>query len=131
VINCQQAGELRLLFHEHTSEYWQTHQRFGIASSTASKALGDSSIEIIIINAVVPILFSFGKYAAQPACSDRAFALLEELKPEANSIVKRFRNFGIEVKHAGDSQALIQLQREYCEKRKCLFCRFGYYVLTK
>ena len=33
------------------------------------------------------------------------------------------------VDNAGDSQALIQLKREYCDKKECLRCRFGYEYL--
>ena len=36
---------------------------------------------------------------------------------------------GLPVVSAADSQALIQLQKEYCDKRKCLYCRFGYEYL--
>ena len=38
---------------------------------------------------------------------------------------------GLPVVSAADSQALIQLQKEYCDKRKCLYCRFGYEYLRK
>ena len=36
---------------------------------------------------------------------------------------------GLEVRTAGDSQALIQLKKEYCDRRECLRCRIGYEYL--
>ena len=30
-----------------------------------------------------------------------------------------------------DSQALIQLKKEYCDKKKCLYCRIGYEYLKR
>ena len=36
---------------------------------------------------------------------------------------------GLHVNTAGDTQALIQLKREYCDHRDCLRCRIGYEYL--
>jgi hypothetical protein len=33
------------------------------------------------------------------------------------------------VENAGDSQALIQLKKEYCDRKDCLRCRIGYEYL--
>jgi hypothetical protein len=38
---------------------------------------------------------------------------------------------GLPVETAGDSQALIQLKKEYCDKKDCLRCRFGYEYLSR
>ena len=38
---------------------------------------------------------------------------------------------GLPVENAGDSQALIQLKREYCDQKECLHCRFGYEYLKR
>ena len=62
---------------------------------------------------------------------DRAFTLLEQLKAEDNNIVRMWRECGLDVGNAGDSQALIQLKKEYCDKKDCLRCRFGYEYLKR
>ena len=59
----------------------------------------------------------------------RAESLLEELKPENNHIIRLWKECGLEAAHAADSQALIQLKKEYCDLKKCLFCRIGYEYL--
>ena len=38
---------------------------------------------------------------------------------------------GLVVENAGDSQALIQLKKEYCDKKECLRCRIGYEYLKR
>ncbi|MDD6025392.1 MAG: hypothetical protein PUD26_02185, partial [bacterium] len=62
--------------------------------------------------------------------ADKAVALLQDLKPENCSIVSQFTFAGIKCPDALTSQALIQLRREYCEKRKCLYCRIGHRLLS-
>lgn len=130
VISFQEIGKIRLLFHQNASEYWQTHYIFGEESPRKSKYLGDSSLDIIIINTVVPILFAYGKYIGNEELCERSLNFLEQLKPESNFIIRDFGNAKVKAKNAYESQALIQLKREYCEKRKCLFCRIGYKMLS-
>lgn len=131
VLNSKSVGQIRLLLHMNASEYWQTHYSLGEKSPFKRKYIGDSSLDILIINAVVPIVFAAGKYKDDQSYIDRAMSFLEGLKPESNSIIKLFGQYGIRSESAYDSQALIQLKREYCEKKKCLFCRIGYNILSQ
>ena len=68
-------------------------------------------------------------YKGNEALCDRAFSLLEQARAENNHIVRLWRECGLEVENAGDSQALIQLKSAYCDRRDCLRCRFGYEYL--
>ncbi|MDU1889212.1 MAG: DUF2851 family protein [Dysgonomonas sp.] len=129
IISCEDVGRIRLMFHVNASEYWQTHYTFGERSEKKSKYLGDSSLDIVLINTVAPLLFLYGKSINSEEYCERAFKFLEEIKPEKNAITKRFEKLSIPLKNAADSQAMIQLKREYCEVRKCLFCRIGHRVL--
>ncbi|PLB85927.1 DUF2851 domain-containing protein [Dysgonamonadaceae bacterium] len=122
--------QLRMFFQINASQYWQTHYSFGKTSKKLSKSLGDNSLDTILINSVVPLLFAYGKQNTIEKYTDRAIHILEALKPERNSIVRDFRAAGIEMKNAFDTQASIQLYREYCQKRKCLYCRFGHRILS-
>jgi len=130
VISCEDPGRIRLIFHVNASEYWQTHYTFGIKSEKKSKYLGDSSLDVILINTVAPILFAYGKKTDNEALCERAVRFLETLAPEKNSIIRDFSNMRVTIQNAADSQAIIQLKREYCELRKCLFCRIGHQFLT-
>lgn len=131
IIGAKDLGQIRLLLHQNASEYWQTHYVLGKISEKKSKYIGDSSLDIILINTVIPILFAYGKYIANEDYCDKALTYLEHIKAESNSIVKKFSSCGLRAESAYDSQAIIQLKKEYCDKRKCLFCRIGYQILVK
>ena len=117
-------------FMTEPSEYWQTHYSFGKRSGKSSKILGKSSVDVLIINTVVPILFAYGKKTFIEDYCQRAENLLESMKPEKNSIIREFGEAGVIPKNAMESQALIQLKKEYCDKRKCLYCRIGHKLLS-
>lgn len=131
IISSKDIGQIRLLLHVNASEYWQTHYVLGEESPRKNKFIGDSSLDVMIINAVVPLLFSFGKKVNDEAFTDKAIFYLETIKPESNSIIRQYTSYGIGVENAYHTQALIQLKREYCEKRKCLYCRIGYKLLSE
>ncbi len=122
---------LRLYFQSNTSEYWKHHFTFEKKSEKSDKYLGDSSLNIILINTVVPILFAYGKKTEQEKYIDRAIYFLESIKPERNAIINEFKEYGITPANAADSQSLIQLRKEYCDKRKCLYCKIGYSILAQ
>ena len=131
ILEIDDYKRLRLHLQSEVSEYWKTHYSFGKESKKSNKRLGDTSLDIILINTVAPMLFAYGKMKDQEKYCDRAMTILEYIKPERNSIVNAFKSAGVEVKNAFDSQALIQLRKEYCDKRKCLYCNIGYRILSK
>ena len=109
--------------------YWETHYTFGSTSVRNDKKLSPFSLNLLCINTVVPILFAYGRHRGEEKYCDRAFDFLEQLKPENNHIIRLWQQCGLVVENAGDSQALIQLKKEYCDKKECLRCRFGYEYL--
>lgn len=130
ILDCEELGRIRLMFHVNASEYWQTHYSFGKECARKSKYLGDSSLDIILINTVIPILFSYGRYMNNEILCERAIQFLRTIKAEKNSISHAFSHMSVPLQSAADSQAVIQLKREYCEKRKCLYCRIGHQLLA-
>ncbi|MDY6241519.1 MAG: DUF2851 family protein [Prevotella sp.] len=109
--------------------YWQTHYAFGCESAKNEKHLSASSVNLLLINTVVPMLFAYGRHRQDDKLCDRAFDFLESLRAEDNTIVRTWREVGLTVDNAGDSQALIQLKKVYCDRRDCLRCRIGYEYL--
>lgn len=93
--------------------------------------LGEGSVNNLLINSVVPILFTYGRVRCRPEYSARALALMEHLPSEKNKIVTLFTAAGFPVRHAGDTQGLIQLKKAYCDTKKCLYCRIGFYLLKR
>ena len=127
--NCQSLDDVRRMLSTGTTPYWHTHYTFGQESKTNDKQLSKASKDVLVINTVVPMLYAYGRHTASEKLCDRAFAFLEQLKAEDNTIVRMWQQCGLSVENAGDSQALIQLKREYCDKKECLRCRFGYEYL--
>ena len=87
------------------------------------------SRNLIIINTIVPLLYAYGIHRADENLIRKAIALLEELPAEDNYILRQWKACGLNVDTAADSQALIQLKREYCDRKDCLRCRFAYEYL--
>lgn len=123
--------ELRAIFKVELSGYWTTHYLFGHVSPESRAVLGESAIDIVLINAVATLLYTYGLYVGNEAMTDRAMTLLESLRAEKNSIVRRFSEMGIHVSNALESQAVIQLYNEYCQPHKCLYCRIGHKLLSR
>lgn len=131
ILEARSPGEIKKYFRIPPSDYWETHYHFRHASPRVEKIMGENSLNILLINTVVPMFFAYGLHNNRSEYCDRAIRLLESIPPERNTIVSTFCNAGITVRHAGDSQALIQLKREYCEKKKCMYCRIGFRMLKR
>ncbi len=125
ILESASMKEIVSLFSTHTTEYWVTHFRFDKKSGNRKKTLGADTINIIIINTIVPFLFIYGKEKGEEKFCDRALSLLEKLDPENNSIISKWNSIGVPAKNAGDTQALLQLKNEYCSKKRCLECSVG------
>lgn len=119
------------LFETRTSEFWTEHFNFRKTSPRRVKSLGAGAQNLIVLNTVIPVLYAYGRYRSDERLCERASRLLESLKAEDNSIIRRWANAGLPVHTAADSQALLQLQKEYCDKKDCLRCRFGYEYLKR
>ncbi len=117
-------------FQTEPSDYWKTHYAFGKASKETPKRMGQDSIEGIVINTVAPILFAYGTSLSDETYRERAIRFLESTRPEKNATVKAFEKGGVIPRNGADTQALIQLAREYCDKRKCFYCQIGHTLLS-
>jgi hypothetical protein len=129
LLECETIEQLRQLLKTNVTPYWETHYTFGSESIKNEKHLSPFSINLLMINTAIPMLFAVGRHRQKDELCDRAFDLLEQLKAENNYIIRMWRECGMEVNTAADSQALIQLKNEYCDRKDCLRCRFGYEYL--
>ena len=129
LLECESVKQVRELLATQVTHYWETHYVFGEKSAKSEKKLSAASLNLQIINTVAPILFAYGKHKIAEKYCERAFDFLEALKAEDNHIVRMWKEVGLMVETAGDSQALIQLKKEYCDRKDCLRCRIGYEYL--
>lgn len=121
---------IQQLFSCETSSYWNTHYLFANESVLNVKRLGKLSVNGIIINTVVPFLFCYASQKKNDELKDKTLQILERIPAERNSIVSNWKNLDLKVENAFDSQALLQLKKQYCDEKKCLRCRIGHKVLT-
>jgi len=109
--------------------YWDTHFRFGKESNAVKKKISSTQMDLIMINMIAPLLFYYGELQGDESFKEKALHILEEVKPEKNSIINKWKEMGPEAKNAVQSQALIQLKQEYCNHKRCLECQVGHYIL--
>lgn len=128
VVEAKTTEELYSIFNVATSEYWEDHYTFGKKSKKSVKKLTKRFIDLLIINAVVPIKFCYAKFTGQPIAEDIS-AIVSQIKKENNTIIKNYEHLGVKVRTAQDSQALLQLYNEYCTPNKCLECAVGQRLL--
>lgn len=120
---------IRKFFGSRQSEYWQSHYRFSKLSKETVADIGESSIDNVLVNTVAPLLATYGRLKDSQEFMDRAVTLLYEISAEQNSITKLWAQHGMKSKSAFDSQAMIELYSNFCQKRRCLECKIGYAVL--
>lgn len=122
--------EMETFFGCEAAPYWNDHYLFDSESpKSGRKRMGRMQADIIIINAWVPLLFAYGCERGQQQYKDQAIGLLQQLKAESNAVIRRWQQAGISPDNAAESQALIQLDKNYCSPRRCIECRIGYQIL--
>ena len=125
VLEARDRESLRSLLSVRASAYWNNHYMFGReVRSTAGRA-GRQSADLLIINAIGPIVFVYGKIKQQQERCDRALDILDALPPEENSVVTDFAEAGLRPESALASQALIELRTLWCRYHRCLDCLIG------
>lgn len=130
ILEAVNLKEVVALLDVSASAYWNTHYTFGKISPLQVKKMGDHIKKIIVINSVIPFVFLYGKEQGKERYMEKAIEWLEELGAERNYITESWEACGFVFDSALQSQALIQLRKEYCDRHRCLECRIGREVLA-
>ena len=119
--------------HENFSidAFWETHYHFKKETKKHNLCLSKNIKSLILINVVAPMLYFWGIYQHQEIFTEKALELLENIPMEENSIIKNWKELGLYVNSAKDSQGLLELKNEFCAKKKCLSCKIGHQVLKQ
>jgi len=120
--------EIYKTFEVSASNYWQNHYQFDKESPKKKKQLSKSFIDLIVMNTIIPLQFAYAKSQGKEI-SEELIQLLNEVTSEKNAILDKFNSFGIKSKTAFESQSLLQLKNEYCNKSRCLECAIGMELL--
>lgn len=130
ILEAESIEQFKKLFEVKPSSYWIQHLRFCVQQSKPShKSIGNATILVILINTVLPIIYAYASVNNLPELEGKVLAWLDQLPAEHNSIIKEFSVLGITAKSAFDSQAVIQLKNEQCDRKKCLLCHIGFEIL--
>ena len=113
-----------------TSEFWKTHYNFSSISKRSNKSLTKSFIDLLLVNTIIPLLFVYDKKSGK-LDEEKLFDLIKQIKTENNNIIREFSNLNINAKNAFETQALLYLKSEYCEKHLCMQCSIGNVLLRK
>lgn len=131
LLEASEVDEVKQLFQVTANDFWHYHYTFAQASPFKKKTLGAESIDNIVINTIIPVLFAYGHHHGEEKYKDRALRWLGKISAEKNYITKGFADLGITAKTAYDTQAFIELKNEYCSPKKCLHCSVGNKLLKR
>ena len=122
--------QLAAMYHERRTALASLIECHAIDDIGRLYGIKGQKLNLLVINTAVPTIFAYGKSHANETLCERALKLLEEIKAENNNITRLWAECGIKADNAADSQALIQLKKQYCDRKDCLRCRFGNDFLT-
>ena len=129
VMTAKSVEELYLLFDINASIYWDTHYSFGKEQKKRVKKLTKSFVDILLINAVLPLRFYYSQYLGKDE-GELLLKMIQAIKPEKNSIIKKFEQIRAKTKNAQETQALLELKSQYCDVNKCLSCAIGNFLIA-
>jgi Protein of unknown function (DUF2851) len=131
ITEAKDLTEIRKMLELTANDFWHTHYTLQEASAFKKKHLGNTMMEKILINTIIPVLFSYGSIHQKETMKQKAIAWLQELPKEKNNITKNWEAAGVVHQSAFDSQALLFLKKNYCNSKNCLRCAVGNSVLKQ
>jgi len=131
IMDASDIDEINVLFDLKSSEYWNNHFVFDKEADFSIKVLGQKSIELILINSVIPFMFFYSRRRNRPKHQEMALSLLRKVPPENNRIIRKWKEMNIDIQSAFETQSLLELKEFYCDQRKCLHCKIGMSILNR
>ncbi len=130
VMNATSINELHQIFNLGVSKYWETHYNLDKESSKKMKKLSKSFIDLLVINTIIPLRFAYA-LSQKKDITQELIDLATLIPAEQNAIIEKFKKFGLQINNVYESQALLELKKNYCDYKKCLDCAIGHYILRK
>lgn len=131
LMECHSLEQAQRLLSAEASTFWNEHYTLRDSSTSHSAQIGESALQHLLINAVLPTLYAYGQHLRQHKTMDKALEWLSQLPPENNKYTRVYVTLGLPNRHAGHSQAILGLKAEYCERKKCLQCPVGMRIISK
>ncbi len=130
ILKAKNIQELKSLFEKvKTSDFWENHYTFEKTSEEKiEKKLSDDFIEILLINAVLPIIYTYFKNI-NPEKTDQVLDFYKNLSPEKNSIISSWKKLNVKFSSALETQAFLYHHKHLCSYKNCLNCNIGLKIL--
>ena len=122
VVRCKSLSDIYQLFSGHASEYWLTNFIPHTTMQGAANRFGKMKSELLGINFVSQMIYAYGCYTHSEGLIASATQILREIPAEDNRYIRIWNSYGKVALTAYDSQALLQLSREYCHRQYCHRC---------
>ncbi|MBV8326103.1 DUF2851 family protein [Chryseobacterium sp.] len=131
IIQAQHIDELYHVFQVvKASEYWDFHFNFGAISKVQPKVMSKDFIDLIILNTVLPLKYAYHRYHREET-ADEIIEFYRNIPPEKNSVITKWKNIGVKITDALESQSLIYHYKNSCEEKNCLTCSIGFKLLKE
>lgn len=131
IMEAEHIDELYNIFKSvKASEYWDCHFNFGSISKVQPKTLTKDFIDLIILNTILPLKYVYHKYHSEEIV-DKIIDLYQNIPAEKNSLIQSWKDLGISVTNAMESQSLIYHYKNSCDEKNCLTCSIGFKLLKE
>ena len=128
IISLNELEDYYLFFKVGASSYWDNHFNFGVSTVQRRKVLSKKFVDLLLINTIIPLKFCYAEKMGEDV-SEELIQLASQIPREENSIVKKFNDLRPIAFFAYQSQAVLELKTNYCDKRRCLDCAIGNAIL--
>lgn len=129
LIKAESAEKLYQVFSPvKASEYWDCHFNFGTISKVMPKSLSRDFIELVILNTILPLKYTYHKYHKEEA-AEEVLQFYRNIAAEKNTVTSGWKKLGADCKNALESQSLIYHHKSSCTEKNCLNCSIGFKLL--
>lgn len=125
LLSLESLEEACRLFTVTANDFWSYHYRLEKGSAYLEKTMGRDMLMGLIINAFAPFLYAYAQHYSAPKYRVRALQWLSKADPEVNAYLRVFLVSGQKPVSGAETQALMELEREYCSRKRCLACDVG------
>jgi hypothetical protein len=129
MLSCESIPMLKKKLRVSANDYWHNHYVFERKTRFREKILGPDMCNNIIINSIIPLLYTYGELVPDQDVLNKSISWLEHMPAEQNQLMTGWKGVGIPVNKAAGSQALTELKKQFCDQRKCLECEIGKLLL--
>ena len=134
--NSEKEQILRNIFRVTVNDYWTSHYHFNDPAETQINPLGSMRCKEIIVNTVLPIALLYARIFRDSEVREGTLRLFEVLSPSAENALTRIMETQlirgkVSLNSASMQQAVLQLNKYYCSRRRCSDCEVGKVVFSE